>query len=98
MNSWTAADASVAARAPHAIAHMNADHADALVDLCVRIGGVTGATAVTMTGLDVWGCDLEAVTGQGRQEVRILFDTPLRSGNDIRPVLVELTRRARLAR
>lgn len=91
-------DRSVAARAAGAIAHMNADHGDALVDLCMSFGAVPDVTAATMTGLDARGCDLEAVSPRGRHRVRIPFDPPLRDGTQIRSAMVELTRRARLAR
>lgn len=89
---------SVGARAPGAIAHMNADHADALRDICVGLGGVADATAAVLINLDAAGCDLEAQTARGPQSVRVAFPQPLGSGAQLRSAMVDLTRRARLGR
>lgn len=88
----------IAARAPRAIAHMNADHADALIALCTAFGNIPDASAATMTALDAAGFDLTVTSGAGRSMVRIDFDPPLTDAEQIRPAMVELTRRARLAR
>ena len=98
MDDLAPAGNSVADRAAAAITHMNADHVDALVDLWLWSGGSPDVEAVCMTALDAHGCDLEASTETGRTTVRVPFDPPLTDGAQIRSVMIELTRRARLAR
>lgn len=77
---------------------MNADHGDALVDLWRWSGGVPDVDAVSLTGLDAYGCDLEASAAAGGSALRIPFEPPLADGSQIRGRMIELTRRARLAR
>ena len=55
----------VSPHADGAIAHLNADHADALVAMAQVLGGYPDATAATCTGADRYGLDL-----QGRHAAR----------------------------
>lgn len=82
--------------AASAIAHMNGDHADAVLAYARGLAGLTWAEAATLTGLDAAGLDLH-VTGSGRAEhVRVPFDQPLTDAAQLRPTLVALAQRARI--
>ncbi len=72
------------------VAHMNADHADALQLYAGKLLGLAG-NAWRMTGIDAEGLDLR----QGGQLARLPFDVPLRDAGEARGVLVALVARAR---
>lgn len=83
--------------APHAagiLAHMNADHADALRLYCQAFAGVTAAAA-TMTAIDRLGLRVRADTADGQRTLRIAFPRPAHSPAEARTVLVEMVRDAR---
>lgn len=71
------------------IAHMNADHADAL-DLMARTGGFAG-DGWQMTGIDPEGIDLR----RAARVARIEFDAEVRDAATARAELVRLTAAAR---
>lgn len=83
------AEALLAAEAG-ALAHMNADHAEALAlyatVLCRQSGGAWVATGVDPDGLDLACGDLTA---------RLAFTRPITKPSELRAVLVELAARAR---
>ncbi len=80
-----------------AIDHMNADHADAVLAYAQGIAGLRTASAARVTGIDAAGLDLDvSVDGQLRS-VRVAFDPPLTSPEQLRPALVALAARARVA-
>lgn len=81
----------LAAAAPGAIAHMNADHADALLACARGLAGLD-AHAARMVGLDRHGFDLALEGPEPR--ARIDFDAPV-GPERLRAAMVELTRRAR---
>lgn len=85
----------VAPAAAHAVEHLNADHADALLDMAVGLGGHTDAEAVRCTGADRYGLDLEVTTPQGVSSLRLGFAEPASSRSGLRAASVELTMRAR---
>jgi putative heme iron utilization protein len=83
--------------APHAagiLAHMNADHADALRLYCQAFAGVTTARA-TMTAIDRLGLRVRAETPDGARSLRIAFPRPAQTPGEARTVLVEMVRDAR---
>lgn len=83
--------------APHAagiLAHMNADHADALRLYCQAFAGVTTEQA-TMTAIDRLGLRVRAETGDGPRALRIAFPRPATTPAEARAVLVEMVRDAR---
>ena len=84
----------LAAHAAGILAHMNADHADALRLYCQAFAGVT-AEAATMTAIDRLGLRVRARTGDGEQVLRIAFPRPAHTPADARAVLVEMVRQAR---
>jgi putative heme iron utilization protein len=73
-----------------ALAHMNADHADAVAAYCAA-RGIADTTGAQMVGIDVDGFDVRA----GSALVRVPFDVPVTTGADLRRTLVDLARRAR---
>ena len=79
--------AALAEAEPSAVAHMNADHAEA-VDHFARICG-SGESGWTLTGLDPEGADL----ARGDEVRRLDFMTPVRDAAGLRAALVALARR-----
>jgi putative heme iron utilization protein len=69
------------------VAHMNADHADALRAYCRRAHGVDPAE-VTLAGIDCDGLDVRA----DGSLLRIEFDTPVTNAGKAREALVALAR------
>src|SRR3546814_7060819 len=73
-----------------AVAHMNADHAEAM-GLYARAFCAAAAGPWRLAGLDPEGLDLVL----GDQVKRLWFDAPLRSAEELRPLLVRLAGEAR---
>jgi heme iron utilization protein len=82
-------------QADGAIAHLNADHAKALVEMAQALGGYPDTTAATCTGADRYGLDLRVVTPRGVAYTRIGYLSPIDSFDELRSATVELTHRAR---
>lgn len=80
-----------------AVAHLNADHADALLDIARTLGGYPDATRAACDGVDRYGMDLSLDTARGRAPARVPFPQPLTAGSELRAATVELTQRARAA-
>jgi len=87
----------VAPVAAGAIAHLNADHADALLAMVRALGGHPAATAARCVGADRYGLDLEARTPAGPVAVRVAYAETLDTAAGLRAATVELTHRARAA-
>lgn len=85
------ADALIAAE-PEAVAHMNADHAEACRLYATRLLGEPEG-AWKMTGIDPDGADLAL----GDRTVRLAFPQRVTEPGDLRQVLVTLAGRARAA-
>jgi len=78
--------------AASAIAHMNSDHADAVLAYARGIAGLAWAETATVERIDAYGLDLH-VQGAGQARVtRIAFDAPLTDPAQLRPALVALAR------
>ena len=77
---------------PGAVAHMNADHRDALGLYATALAG-EAAGDWRLTGLDLEGMDLAA----GERTARILFPAPLAAADALRGVLVAMAAAARAA-
>jgi putative heme iron utilization protein len=81
-----------------AVDHMNADHADANLDMARHLGGVTAATSATLHAIDRHGLTLYAHVEGVPHTVRLRFpDGPLTSLAELRPAVVDLAHRARRA-
>lgn len=85
----------VAVSAPYAVAHLNEDHADSLLEMAQALAGYTDATAVRCTAADRYGLDLVVSTPRGRAPIRVGFAEPIIAPNGLRSATVELARRAK---
>ena len=77
------------------IAHMNADHADALVLYCKAFSQATDITRATMTGIDRYGFEMSARTTEGPRPVRLAFAAPVGTAEDARAALIAMLADAR---
>jgi putative heme iron utilization protein len=87
----------VATGASAAIAHLNADHTDALLAIAQALGGYPDATTARCSGLDRRGIDLALDTPRGRAHARVSFSATLTDSTQLRAATIELTQRARAA-
>lgn len=85
----------VAVSAPYAVAHLNEDHADSLLEMAQALAGYTDATAARCTAADRYGLDLVVSTPRGRAPIRVGFAEPITAPNGLRSATVELARRSR---
>jgi putative heme iron utilization protein len=85
----------LASSAAGVIAHMNADHADALVLYCKAFSKATEITSASMTGVDRYGFDMSAMTPQGPRPVRLAFARPVSTPEDVRAALISMVKDAR---
>ncbi|MEK8088452.1 HugZ family protein [Thermithiobacillus plumbiphilus] len=81
----------LAAAEAGALAHMNADHQQALRDYCRFYHGIEASGEVRMLGIDAEGFDLLC---KGRR-LRCQFPAPIQAAGEMRGVLVEMARTAR---
>jgi len=88
-------DDPVSRGAEGAIAHLNEDHDDALLDMARAIGGCSQATAARCVDADRTGLDLIAETPDGEAEVRVDYEEPLDGPEGLRKATVKLAHRAR---
>ena len=102
--SWIESEAFAAAEAdPLAaysagiVAHMNDDHADAMVLLCRTLGALPGTVGATMSAVDRYGFEMIAVTGTDRTAVRLGFPAPVGTSSEARGALVDMVRAARVS-
>jgi putative heme iron utilization protein len=84
----------LAAAAPGILAHMNADHVDAMILLAGLHAGIE-ANEATMTSVDRLGFSLRLKTNDGVKGARINFLREVATPQDTRAVLVEMVRQAR---
>ena len=80
--------------AARAIAHLNADHADALTSMAQAFGGYPDAEQAVCTGIDRYGLDVRVHTPRGVAYTRVGFPTPLTSAEQLRSVTAELAHAA----
>jgi putative heme iron utilization protein len=76
------------------IAHMNADHVDAMILLARTQAGLEAAEA-SMTSVDRLGFHLRLRTAEGTKGTRINFQHEVRTPQETREVLVEMVRQAK---
>ena len=84
----------LAGSAPGILAHMNADHVDAMILLALSHIGVE-ATEATMTSVDRLGFTLRLKSSEGMKGARINFPCEVTTPMETRTVLVEMVRQAR---
>lgn len=93
---WHAAEPDpLAASAAGIIAHMNDDHADAMVLYCKAFSKATDITSTSMTGVDRYGFEMSAVTAEGPRPVRLAFAEPVSTPEEVRAALVAMLEDAR---
>ncbi len=85
----------VAAKAAGVVDHMNEDHADTLALYCRAFSRATDTEEARMTGVDRYGFEMSAQTGQGPRPIRLAFSQPLTGVDQVRKELVALARAAR---
>ncbi|CAN0510671.1 unnamed protein product, partial [Phaeothamnion confervicola] len=78
------------------ISHMNEDHEHNMLEM-IRHKTEIVATGATMTAVDRYGFDIDALTEQGPAQIRLGFTHTLQSGGEVRKDMVELVRQARAA-
>ncbi|GAB0107090.1 DUF2470 domain-containing protein [Nocardia sp. JMUB6875] len=81
--------------AARAIAHLNDDHADALLDMARARGGYPDATAAVCERADRYGLDLRVTTPRGIAVTRIGYLTPIDAIAELRAATVDLARASR---
>jgi heme iron utilization protein len=77
------------------MAHMNADHTDAMVLYCKAFAKASEITSASMTGIDRYGFELSAMTPQGPRPVRLAFAKPVNTPDDVRAALIAMVQEAR---
>lgn len=77
------------------IAHMNADHADAMMLYCKAFSKATELTSARMTGIDRYGFEMSAQTRQGPRPVRVAFVKPVTTPEEARAALIAMVQDAR---
>jgi hypothetical protein len=80
--------------APGILAHMNADHIDAMI-LLARTHSQLEAAEATMTSVDRLGFHLRLKTPDGMKGTRINFPSEVHTPTETRTALVEMVRQAR---
>jgi len=88
-------DDPVSRGAERAIAHLNEDHADALLEMARALGGRPEATVARCLDADRTGLDLLAATPAGDVPVRVLYEEPIEGPEGLRKATVKLAQRAR---
>ncbi|HAZ43650.1 MAG TPA: heme iron utilization protein [Cyanobacteria bacterium UBA11369] len=76
-------------------AHMNEDHADAVLLYTKAFSKFTDATAAQMLSIDSKGMDLNAQANGEAVTVRIEFDHVLKDAEDAHHTLIEMVKQAR---
>jgi heme iron utilization protein len=93
---WRAAEPDpLAPSAAGMIAHMNADHGDAMVLYCKAFSQATDITAARMTGIDRYGFDMSVMTPTGPRPVRLAFGAPVSTPEAARTALIAMVKDAR---
>ena len=93
---WRAAEPDpLAPSAAGILAHMNADHADAMVLYCKAFSKATEVTSASMTGIDRYGFEMSVMTAEGPRPVRVAFGTPVSTPEEVRAALVAMVKDAR---
>ena len=78
-----------------AIAHLNEDHADALLEMVQALGGHPEATAARCTDADRTGLALIAQVDGSEMPVRVDYDEPIEEPSGLRKATVKLAHRSR---
>lgn len=85
----------LAAAAAGILSHMNADHADTLLAYARALAGEPLAEAAEMTGIDRLGFEMRVKTPSGEKRIRLGFDDPVTTTDEVRRAMIALARAAR---
>ncbi len=77
------------------IEHMNEDHTDTMVLYCKTMSKATDTTEASMTGIDRYGFEMSAMTGQGPRPIRLGFGNEVKDAEEARKELVRMANKAR---
>ncbi len=77
------------------IAHMNEDHADAVLLYVQAFAGHADATSASLVGFDARGMDIRFRGVGDEADCRIEFESPVDSAGDARRLLVKMAAAAR---
>lgn len=88
-------DDPVSRGAERAIAHLNDDHADALLEMAQALGGCPEATAARCLDADRTGLDLLVRAPSGERAVRVDYEEPIEEPAGLRKATVRLAQKAR---
>jgi putative heme iron utilization protein len=81
--------------APEILAHMNGDHADALLAYARGLCGIADATVSTMTAVDRYGFEMAVTTPERKRARRLAFAMPVATTDEVRRAMVALVKEAR---
>lgn len=84
----------VALGSARALAHLNADHADALVAMARAFGGYPDTDFAECASIDRYGLHLRVRTARGEARARVDFPSPLDSPDQLRSATADLARAA----
>jgi heme iron utilization protein len=84
----------VAPASARALAHLNADHADALAAMARAFGGYPDTATAVCAGVDRYGLDLRVHTPRGEAFARVGFSVRLDSADQLRSATADLARAA----
>lgn len=77
------------------IEHMNEDHDDAMLIMCQKMSKAVDTTEVVMTGIDRYGFEMSALTGDGPRPIRLGFENEATTPDEARIEIVALVKKAR---
>ncbi len=81
--------------APGVLEHMNEDHSHNLLDYSHAFTDADWASEATMVRLDQHGFDMRVADGERNEEVRVPFQAPLATSEEVHEMMVRLARQAR---
>jgi putative heme iron utilization protein len=84
----------VAPASARALAHLNADHTDALAAMARAFGGYPDAETAVCTGVDRYGLDLRVHTARGVAYTRVGFPERLDTADQLRSATADLAHAA----
>lgn len=77
------------------LAHMNGDHADALLAYARAFANIDAPSKATMTAVDRYGFEMSVVDAGTPRVVRIAFDDEVTTTEQVRKAMVAMVKRAR---
>ena len=85
----------LAPSAPGILSHMNQDHADTLLAYARSLAGAPEATGAVITRVDRYGFEMRAGAPGGERLLRLGFDPPVTTTDEVRRAMIALARTAR---